>query len=85
MQSYTVLGEMAEVDQAERAHREIVRLAEQLGVQVVAIATDLYGVDVNHDLPEFVRSALATGNTAVLVKGSRVVGLERLIDDLISS
>lgn len=80
-----VLGEMAEVDQAERAHREIVRLAEQLGVQVVAIATDLYGVDVNHDLPEFVRSALATGNAAVLVKGSRVVGLERLIDDLIAS
>jgi UDP-N-acetylmuramyl pentapeptide synthase len=52
---------------------------------VVAIATDLYGVDVNHDLPEFVRSALGTGNAAVLVKGSRVVGLERLIDDLIAS
>jgi UDP-N-acetylmuramoyl-tripeptide--D-alanyl-D-alanine ligase len=80
-----VLGEMAEVDEPEIAHRQIVTMAEELGIEVVAIDTDLYGLESVSDVPEFVGTALCEGNTAVLVKGSRVAGLERIVDELLES
>lgn len=80
-----VLGEMAEVDEPEIAHRQIVTMAEELGIEVVAINTDLYGLESASDVPEFVGTSLCEGNTAVLVKGSRVAGLERIVDELLES
>ena len=50
--------------------------AERLGIEVIAVGTDLYGVAPVDD-PVAAVGALAGGD-AVLVKGSRVVGLERL-------
>ena len=80
-----VLGEMAEVDQPERAHRLIASVMSDLGVELVAINTALYGVASSHDVPSYVLEALADGNTAVLVKGSRVAGLERIVNELLAN
>ena len=80
-----VLGEMAEVDDPEFAHRQIVAIADELGIEIVAIDTDYYGLASTHEVPKFVGSSLEGGNTAVLVKGSRIAGLERIVDELIAS
>ena len=81
-----ILGTMAEIDEPERRHRDVALRAQDLGIDVVAFATDLYGtrrVDsydgalaVVRDLPE---------DGAVLLKGSRVVGLDRIVQLLLAS
>jgi UDP-N-acetylmuramoyl-tripeptide--D-alanyl-D-alanine ligase len=78
-----VLGEMAEVDQAEQAHRAIADAARDLDIEIVAIGTDLYGVPGTQQVPRGVIDALVSGSAGVLVKGSRVVGLERIVEDLL--
>jgi len=78
-----VLGEMAEVDQAEQAHRAIADAARDLDIEIVAIGTDLYGVPGTQQVPSGVIDALVSGSAGVLVKGSRVVGLERIVEDLL--
>lgn len=78
-----VLGEMAEVDEPVAAHRSVVNTASHLGIEVVQIMTDLYGGERSDVLPAFVMELLATGDTAVLVKGSRVAGLERFVEDIL--
>lgn len=77
-----VLGEMAELgDAAEAGHREIAELAASLGVAVIAVGTRLYGsgAHVVGDTGEVVillgGAGLGAGD-AVLVKGSRVAGLD---------
>ncbi len=69
-----VLGLMAEISDAPAEHRALVRYAQHLGIEVVAYGTDLYGIDPVAD-PVVALGSLASGD-AVLVKGSRVVGLE---------
>ncbi len=75
-----VLGTMAELGAvSEREHRAAAGLAAELGIRVVAVAEPHYGVEVVDGVEE----ALAAVGTlregdAVLVKGSRVAGLERL-------
>ncbi len=75
-----VLGYMAELGASERAdHEGIAALCGELGVELVAVGTDLYGVEPVADAP----AALAVlggvdAGTAVLVKASRVAGLERV-------
>jgi UDP-N-acetylmuramoyl-tripeptide--D-alanyl-D-alanine ligase len=86
-----VLGVMAELGgRSVDEHARIAGLAADLGIEVLAVATDLYGVAPLDDAPAAVaavRAALADGpsDTAVLVKGSRVAGLEvvarELLDD----
>lgn len=72
-----VLGLMAELgDDAPAAHRAIAELADDLGIDVVAVGTDLYGVEPVDD-PAAALGRLERGD-AVLVKGSRVAGLEQL-------
>ncbi|MGA0803163.1 MAG: UDP-N-acetylmuramoylalanyl-D-glutamyl-2, 6-diaminopimelate--D-alanyl-D-alanine ligase, partial [Ilumatobacteraceae bacterium] len=75
-----VLGIMAELDDEVVAHARIASLATELGIEVVAVGTDKYGIPE----PTFDEAVdIVTnmdGSTAVLVKGSRVAGLDRLIE-----
>lgn len=77
---FAVVGVMAELDDPARSHREIAREASDLGVELVAVDTDLYGVDPI-DLETAIARVAALGERdVVLVKGSRVAGLDRLVD-----
>jgi UDP-N-acetylmuramoyl-tripeptide--D-alanyl-D-alanine ligase len=75
-----VLGEMAELGALSASeHRAIAALARRLGVEVVAVGTDAYGVTP----VEGVDGAMAAlgplgADDAVLVKASRVAGFERV-------
>ncbi len=71
-----VLGMMAEITDTEAEHRAISVYAAQRGIELIAYGTDLYGVAPADD-PIAALGSLAGGD-AVLVKGSRVVGLERV-------
>jgi len=73
---FAVLGLMAEIEDAPAEHFAVERYARTLGIQVIAFGTDLYGVTPTDD-PVGALGSLAGGD-AVLVKGSRVVGLERI-------
>jgi UDP-N-acetylmuramoyl-tripeptide--D-alanyl-D-alanine ligase len=79
-----VLGEMAELGEASgEAHRRMGELAGSLGIEVLAVGTPAYGGTVVADQDE----ALAVVRTlpagsAILVKASRSVGLDRLADAL---
>jgi len=83
-----VLGAMAELGpSAAEDHRRMASLAESLGIELVAVDTPEYGPapveGVEGALEELRhRNALVPG-TAVLVKASRVVGLERLAQALL--
>jgi UDP-N-acetylmuramoyl-tripeptide--D-alanyl-D-alanine ligase len=75
-----VLGEMAELgDLAPAAHRDIAALADTLGIELVVVGTSMYGKASVADIDAAFEALgpLASG-TAVLVKASRVAGLERL-------
>ena len=75
-----VVGVMAELgDTAPTEHRRIAELAESLDVHLVPVATELYGVVPVPDTDEVLATlgGLALGDgDVVLVKGSRVAGLE---------
>jgi UDP-N-acetylmuramoyl-tripeptide--D-alanyl-D-alanine ligase len=74
-----VLGVMAELGDDEAAgHLEAASLAARLGIEVIAVDTDLYGLP-GVDLSDAIALAhsLDAGD-ALLVKGSRVAGLERV-------
>lgn len=80
-----VLGTMAELgDRSEAEHLRIAELAEQLGVRLVAVDTELYGVPPVQGVAGALEALgeLDDGD-AVLVKASRVVGLERLAEALL--
>ena len=87
-----VLGEMAELgDGAPRFHDEIGAFARELGVAVVLGVGELsrrYGPDEwapdAARATELVRAVVAPGD-AVLVKGSRAVGLEIVADALVGA
>lgn len=75
-----VLGLMAELDDPERSHAEISGVARELGIRLVAVGTDLYGVEpITIDDARALVAAMDSGD-AVLVKGSRVAGLERIVE-----
>jgi UDP-N-acetylmuramoyl-tripeptide--D-alanyl-D-alanine ligase len=71
-----ILGVMAEISDAVAEHRAIARYAADRGVEVIAIGTDLYDVQPSID-PTTALGSLS-GDDAVLVKGSRVAGLDQL-------
>ena len=85
-----VLGVMAELGgRAVQEHLRIADLAAELGIDVIAVGTDLYGVASVVDTEEAVTEVLRRlsddpARTAVLVKGSRVAGLEAVADALVS-
>jgi UDP-N-acetylmuramoyl-tripeptide--D-alanyl-D-alanine ligase len=75
-----VLGIMAELDDEVVAHARIASLATELGIEVVAVGTDKYGIpETTFDEAVDIVTNM-DGSTAVLVKGSRVAGLDRLIE-----
>lgn len=75
-----VLGTMAELGSDEdEAHRGVAAQASALGIEMIAVGTDRYGVDPVADVDEVIGRLGALGpDDAVLVKGSRVAGLERV-------
>ena len=74
-----VLGVMAELSEPEQDHLRISQLAKQLGIELIAIETDMY--DVQSRTRDEVAAMLSTvENTAtILIKGSRVAQLEKLV------
>ena len=75
-----VLGVMAELEDPSEAHLAIAALARELGIGLVAVGTDLYGVTPEPD--PLARLADLGSADAVLVKASRVAGLDRLAAEL---
>ncbi len=83
-----VLGLMAELgERSEEEHAAIGVLARDLGVRLIAVDAPAYEADV--EVPDLDAAVAALGELgpgdAVLVKGSRVAGLERLADVLARS
>ena len=75
-----VLGPMLELgEHTEPAHRRVAALAASLGIQLIAVDAPAYGAE---DVADVEAAAAAVGTVgpgdAVLVKGSRAAGLERL-------
>ena len=70
-----VVGLMAELEDAPAAHRQIADQAARHGIELVAVGTELYGVDACAD-PVAAVAPLGAG-TAVLVKASRVAALDQ--------
>lgn len=80
-----VLGPMAELGaHTAEAHARIAALADEFGVRIVAVAAPEYGAPVVPDI-EAARQALGElgQDDAVLIKGSRVAGLEKLAERLL--
>jgi UDP-N-acetylmuramoyl-tripeptide--D-alanyl-D-alanine ligase len=77
-----VLGVMAEIGEASDAeHRAVGELARELGVEVVAVGVEAYGGTEVADLAAAVEALGELGpRDAVLLKGSRVAGLERMVN-----
>jgi UDP-N-acetylmuramoyl-tripeptide--D-alanyl-D-alanine ligase len=80
-----VLGPMAELGAGSGAeHRAVAELAGDLGIRVLAVATDAYGTERVEDVAGAARALGELGpDDAVLVKGSRVAGLEALAHRLL--
>ena len=82
-----VLGLMAELgEESDAEHAAIGRLAAELGVRLIAFDTPEYGGEDVSDLDEALALLGELGDgDAVLVKGSRVAGLERLVEALVET
>lgn len=82
-QRYAVLGVMAEVLDSQKVHREISDLCQRLGIELLALETDLYGTSAL-SLPD-IMDVLGNcdSDAVVLVKGSRVAATERVVQALI--
>ena len=79
-----VLGPMAELGSvAEAEHQRVADRAAELGVRLVAVDTDAYGGEPVEGIDGAVAAlGLLDAGDAVLVKASRVAGLERLAQRL---
>ena len=80
-----VLGVMAELGESSgEQHRAITEMARNLGVELIAFGTEAYGVAPVADIDEALdRLGPLRSGDAVLVKASRVAGLERLAARLV--
>lgn len=88
---FAVLGEMAELgERSVEEHRRVAARAAELDVRIVAVGTDMYGVEPvdssgGAGLVDAAVDALGPigEGDVVLVKASRVVGLERVAEALL--
>ena len=77
-----VLGAMAELDDPDAGHREVADRARELGVEVLAVGTEKYGLPALTPDEVLRRVGPVEAGVAVLVKASRSSGLEGLAADL---
>jgi UDP-N-acetylmuramoyl-tripeptide--D-alanyl-D-alanine ligase len=80
-----VLGEMAELGaESADAHRRVAEHAGALGIEVLTVNAPQYGARDVHTIEEALETLGPVGEgDAILVKGSRVAGLERLASALL--
>lgn len=79
-----VLGPMAELAHPDQEHQRIAVMAREMSIQVIVVGTPLYGIpsrSIEEALAEL--SGLGEGDI-VVVKGSRIAGLERLVERLVN-
>ena len=76
-----VVGVMAELDDPGPEHLAIAEEAARLDIELIAVGTDLYGIAPVDD-PVAAVGPLGP-RVAVLVKGSRVAGLEAVVARLL--
>ena len=87
VQWFAVLGVMAELgDRHEEDHLAMAALCDELGIRLIAYQESAYGVVPVQDFDEVIE-VLGDLNRfdAILVKGSRVVGLEALAARLLAN
>lgn len=87
VQRFAVLGVMAELgDHHDADHLAMTALCHELNIRLIAYQEPAYGVEVTTDF-DGVMAKLGDLNRfdAILVKGSRVAGLEALAEKLMSS
>jgi UDP-N-acetylmuramoyl-tripeptide--D-alanyl-D-alanine ligase len=83
-QRIAVLGVMAELSEPEQDHLQISRLAKKLGIELIAVETDLYEVQSRSHEEVVTMLSAVENSAAILVKGSRVAQLEKLVSLLVS-
>jgi UDP-N-acetylmuramyl pentapeptide synthase len=76
---FAVLGQMAEVDDEVNAHVSVAATCRDLGVEILPLETDLYGIAAMSVTEVVERVSKAGSNSVVLVKGSRVSATERVV------
>jgi UDP-N-acetylmuramoyl-tripeptide--D-alanyl-D-alanine ligase len=86
---YAVLGPMAELgNQSVESHTYVASVAKELGIHLIAFGTDGYSATAQQMVSTIDEAVAALGsldaNDAVLVKGSRIAGLERLATALLA-
>lgn len=80
-----VLGYMGELGAQEATdHLEVADAARQVGAEIIAVGTDLYGIEPLERASDLLAIiGPLTADVAVLVKGSRSAGLEVLAEALL--
>ena len=83
-----ILGLMAELgEEYEMSHREIGEIAESNNISVISVDVEEYGGRLTSNVEEATEVLKDTfsldGNTTLLLKGSRVAGLESIADALL--
>lgn len=75
-----IVGVMAEMGETSPvAHRGVITAANELGIEVIVVGTDLYGIEPTEIRAVAERVGSLDESCAVLVKASRVAELERVI------
>ena len=75
-----ILGPMAELgDISSQAHKEVVLAASRLGIELMTVGTATYGKEPVTAEQVVARVQELGGTAAVLVKGSRVARMERIV------
>jgi UDP-N-acetylmuramoyl-tripeptide--D-alanyl-D-alanine ligase len=78
-----VLGIMAEIENPESAYAKIAHMAQAGSIEIIAVGTDGYGSPAVSIDQAIERIRQCDDSTVVLVKGSRVAGLERIVDAVV--